>query len=73
MVRDAPSAVIPELEWRRRKQANVRAALKLAKGRIYGTGGAAEILGVRPTTLISRLKALGLRDAVQRSFRSRTR
>jgi transcriptional regulator with GAF, ATPase, and Fis domain len=57
----APRAVIRESEWRHREQENLRTALQLAKGRIYGPDGAADILGVKPTTLISRLKALGLR------------
>ena len=33
-------------------------ALKRSNGRIYGHGGAAELLGVNPTTLTSRLRAL---------------
>ena len=52
---------IRESEWRRRERENLCAGLQLAEGRIYGSDGAAEILGVKPTTLISRLKALGLR------------
>lgn len=48
---------------------NLRAALAAAEGKIYGKGGAAEILGLRPTTLASRLKTLGL-DA--RNLRRRT-
>jgi transcriptional regulator with GAF, ATPase, and Fis domain len=63
--------VIPETQWRRREQENLRAALQIARGRIYGPDGAAEILGVKPTTLISRLKALGLRDAPTRRRRNR--
>jgi transcriptional regulator with GAF, ATPase, and Fis domain len=70
-VQETTSAVVPEIEWRRREQANLRAALKLAQGRIYGPDGAAEVLGVKPTTLISRLKALGLRDATRRRRASR--
>jgi PAS domain S-box-containing protein len=35
-------------------------ALRRANGRIYGSGGAAELLGLRPTTLASRMKKLGL-------------
>ena len=58
---------------RRREQANLKTALKLAQGRIYGPNGAADILGVKPTTLISRLKALGLRDATRRRRSSRAR
>jgi len=40
---------------------NLRRALRLTGGRIYGTGGAAELLGMKPTTLSSRIRALGLR------------
>jgi transcriptional regulator with GAF, ATPase, and Fis domain len=47
-------------EWRRHERANLEAALRRSGGRIYGKGGAAEILGVPPTTLASRLKALGV-------------
>jgi DNA-binding NtrC family response regulator len=34
--------------------------LKKCKGRIFGTGGAAEILNVPPTTLLSKMKKLGI-------------
>ncbi len=61
--------VIPEIEWRLREEENLRAALQLADGRIYGADGAAEILGVKPTTLASRLKALGLRQPRKRPHR----
>lgn len=39
---------------------NIRAALKSTNGKISGPGGAAELLGVKPTTLTSRIKALGI-------------
>lgn len=39
---------------------NIRRALKAAQGRVAGKGGAAELLGLRPTTLYSRIKALGI-------------
>jgi len=71
--RELPSDVIPDSEWRRREHANLRNALKLAEGRIYGPNGAAELLGVKPTTLISRLKTLGLRDVLRRRRRPRGR
>jgi hypothetical protein len=35
--------------------------LQRANGRIFGPKGAAELLGVKPTTLQSRLRALGIR------------
>lgn len=39
---------------------NLLQALGRAGWRIQGEGGAAEILGVKPTTLCSRMKALGI-------------
>jgi transcriptional regulator with GAF, ATPase, and Fis domain len=36
------------------------AALKQSKGKVSGPGGAAELLGVKPTTLASRIASLGL-------------
>ncbi len=47
-------------ELRQMEIDNVRAALSAADGKVYGKGGAAELLGMRPTTLASRMKALGL-------------
>ena len=70
---EALRAVIPEIEWRRRERENVRTALQLAQGRIYGPDGAADMLGVKPTTLISRLKALGLREPPKRPRRRKNR
>jgi transcriptional regulator with GAF, ATPase, and Fis domain len=67
------ATVIPEIQWQRREHENLRVALELAKGRIYGPDGAAAMLGVKPTTLISRLKALGLRDPRKRPLRRQVR
>lgn len=55
------TVVIPEGEMRRRERENIAAALRLSKGRIYGRGGAAELLGVKPTTLSTRIRKLGLK------------
>ncbi|WP_439630039.1 sigma 54-interacting transcriptional regulator [Gemmata sp.] len=49
-----------DAEIRQLEADNIRAALRRAKGKVSGAGGAAEVLGVRPTTLASRIKALGL-------------
>jgi formate hydrogenlyase transcriptional activator len=46
-------AQIKELERK-----NLIAALQATNYRIYGAGGAAELLGIKPTTLASRVKAL---------------
>jgi transcriptional regulator with GAF, ATPase, and Fis domain len=56
-----PDEIIPEHEWRARERENVQAALNHAGGRVYGPGGAADLLGLKPSTLESRLRALGIR------------
>jgi transcriptional regulator with GAF, ATPase, and Fis domain len=56
-----PDDVVPADEWRRRERANIVAALARADGRVYGAGGAAELLGVKPSTLQSRLRVLGIK------------
>ena len=53
--------VVSDREWRQRERENLETALKQAGGRIYGRDGAAELLGIKPTTLQSRLRALGIR------------
>jgi len=40
---------------------NILAALEQTGGKVFGTGGAAELLHTRPTTLASRIKRLGLK------------
>jgi transcriptional regulator with GAF, ATPase, and Fis domain len=42
----------------------MRAALVKAGWRIHGEAGAAELLGLKPTTLISRMKKMGLKRPV---------
>jgi transcriptional regulator with GAF, ATPase, and Fis domain len=34
--------------------------LKKCKGKVWGEGGAAELLGIPPTTLASKMKKLGI-------------
>ncbi|MBN2022760.1 MAG: sigma 54-interacting transcriptional regulator [Pirellulales bacterium] len=53
--------VVPEAEMQRRERENIRLALEQSGWKIYGPGGAAELLGVRPTTLSSRVARLGLK------------
>jgi DNA-binding NtrC family response regulator len=45
------------------QKAHVEHVLRLTAGRIYGPEGAAELLGVKPSTLQSRMKKLGVRRA----------
>jgi len=53
--------VITAAEMRRLDRENILTALKRSKGRIYGHGSAAELLGMKPTTLSARIKKLGLK------------
>ncbi len=48
-------------QWLESQRAAITAALAKTSGRIYGKGGAAELLGLRPTTLSSRIAALGIK------------
>ncbi|MEE8492706.1 MAG: sigma 54-interacting transcriptional regulator [Nitrospirales bacterium] len=57
----AEGEVIPEAEMHRREVANVLVALNRANWKIYGAGGAAELLGVKPTTLVSRVQKMGIK------------
>jgi len=47
-------------EIRAHERANIEAALAACAGKVFGPGGAAEMLDLKPTTLASRLKALGI-------------
>jgi transcriptional regulator with GAF, ATPase, and Fis domain len=51
-------AIMTYAEIKNLERENLIAALQATNYRIYGAGGAAEILGVKPTTLASRIKAL---------------
>jgi transcriptional regulator with GAF, ATPase, and Fis domain len=48
-------------ELRQVEKENIAAALAQSNGKIFGANGAAALLGMRPTTLASRIKALGIR------------
>jgi transcriptional regulator with GAF, ATPase, and Fis domain len=39
----------------------IEEALRKSGGKIYGSDGAAELLGLRPTTLNSKIAALGIK------------
>jgi transcriptional regulator with GAF, ATPase, and Fis domain len=53
--------ILTEAEMLQRDKQNLIAALNKASWKVHGDGGAAELLGVKPTTLISRIKKLGLK------------
>jgi len=52
--------LLTEHELSRRQRENALAALRASGGKVSGEGGAAERLGIKPTTLRSRLKAWGI-------------
>jgi DNA-binding NtrC family response regulator len=52
---------LTESEMRRRERQNLFAVLQKAGWKIKGVDGAAELLGVKPTTLIARIEKMGLK------------
>jgi len=52
--------ILTEAEFERRERDNLVAALEKANWKIKGPDGASELLGVKPTTLLSRMKKWGL-------------
>ncbi len=56
--------ILTKRELLAQERASIIAALQQTAYKIYGPGGAAEILGMKPTTLASRMKALGLRKQI---------
>jgi DNA-binding NtrC family response regulator len=54
----AATAMLTRDELKRHERESIVAALKQSGGKIFGPGGAAELLGMKPTTLASRIQAL---------------
>ncbi|MBK9753566.1 MAG: sigma 54-interacting transcriptional regulator [Nannocystis sp.] len=59
-VSEPASAEGPQLTLDQAQAQHIRRALQRAHGRIYGPGGAAELLAVKPSTLQSKMKKLGI-------------
>ena len=59
-VTSTTSTVVSDSEMKQRDRDNILAALKQTSWRVHGPGGAAELLSMRPTTLASRIKRMGL-------------
>lgn len=60
-IQDTPEAVLTEAAMVRLQVRNIEKALERCGGRIYGPKGAAALLGLKPTTLSTRIKKLGIR------------
>jgi transcriptional regulator with GAF, ATPase, and Fis domain len=56
----AGSSILRKDEMESRERANILKALERTDGKIYGADGAAAILGMKPTTLASRIRKLKL-------------
>lgn len=60
-LRPTEKMILTENEMKEIQKKNLLVALGQAKWRVSGKGGAADLLGLRPTTLNDRIKSLGLR------------
>ncbi|MBT5471442.1 MAG: sigma 54-interacting transcriptional regulator [Nitrospina sp.] len=55
-----PKDIFSEEKIKMQEKENLISALNKANGKVYGPGGAAEILGLQPATLAYRIKKLGI-------------
>ena len=58
-----PQTIVTRSDLRTLERQALEAALTQTAGRIFGPRGAALLLGMKPTTLASRMKALGIPSA----------
>jgi PAS domain S-box-containing protein len=61
------SAVLTENEVKEIDRRNLLAAMEKCSGKVSGKGGAAELLGIKPTTVASRLKKYSIDPAIWRN------
>jgi transcriptional regulator with GAF, ATPase, and Fis domain len=59
----APLPLLTRAAIERHQRESIAVALAQTGGKVSGAGGAAALLGIKPTTLYSRILALGLRRA----------
>ena len=57
--------ILSEAEMRQQERENIAAALRRTRGKTYGEDGAAKLVEIKPTTLLSRLAKLGLKPTRQ--------
>nr|WP_285817739.1 sigma 54-interacting transcriptional regulator [Echinimonas agarilytica] len=67
LVEEAPAVVFTEYDQKQQQRQAIVRALQTSQGKVFGKDGAAELLGIKPTTLASRIKKLKLNPA---SFKS---
>ena len=57
---EGQDGLLTEQDRRQRDREMIVQALRKSGGKVFGPGGAAELLGVKPTTLASRIKRMGI-------------
>ncbi|MEJ2410990.1 MAG: sigma 54-interacting transcriptional regulator, partial [Novosphingobium sp.] len=62
-------AIFTEAQMKQRERDNILAALERCHWKVYGPGGAAELLEMKPTTLSSKIKAMRLARSGQQCSR----
>ena len=60
-----PDHIYTDAELRRLERANIVRALRATNGRVSGPGGAASLLGTKPSTLASCMRSMDIRRVVQ--------
>jgi transcriptional regulator of acetoin/glycerol metabolism len=58
---DSDAEYLTEAEMRRRERENLSIVLQKTGWKVKGAAGAAELLGISPTTLFARIEKMGLR------------
>ena len=61
LLRIEPGKVCTDSQMQEKMQANLMEALNACGWKIYGPDGAAALLGIKPTTLASRMKRMDLK------------
>ncbi len=59
----AASELLTDAEMQRRQQENLLAVFNRTGWRVKGADGPAEFLGLKPTTLLARMKKMGIEKA----------
>ena len=59
--KETAAVLATQKQWLESQRASITAALEKSGGKIYGKCGAAELLGLAPSTLSSRIARLGIK------------
>jgi transcriptional regulator with GAF, ATPase, and Fis domain len=60
-IQPEPGEFMTDAEIREIEKSNMISALRNAKWQVWGEGGAAQLLGIKPSTLNYRMKGFGIR------------